>query len=125
MVEQPLPPNVAALLMRAHDLEQIETGQDRIAAYRLTRALLGGARAAGFSAPVLAQCLGVRVSTLQGRAYSDGWVKATDIGNDAIRRWRRSGRLPRQIKDETGSTCYRASDLLTAMLNPSRRRGPR
>jgi hypothetical protein len=130
VVEQPLPPDVAAVLVRAHDLERIETGHGRIAAYRLTRALLGGAREAGFSASVLAECLGVSVSTLQGRAYSDGWIREPEfaalsgIDIDAIRRWRRSGRLPRRVKDDTGCTCYRASDLITTMLNPPGRRNP-
>lgn len=131
MAERSLPADLAALLVRAHDAEQTETGAARIAAFRLTRALLGGAREAGFSAAVLAECLGVSVSTLQGRAYCDDWVREPEFselsGIDvaALRRWRRSGRLPHRIKDDSGCTCYRASDLIATMANPPVRRTPR
>jgi DNA-binding transcriptional regulator YiaG len=131
MSVQQLPTDVVIVLQRARALERSETGHSRIEAYRLTRALLGGAREAGFSAPQLADCLGVSVSTLQGRAYSDDWVsepvfaELSGVGVDAIRRWRRCGRLPHRSRGEDGDTCYLASDLITTMVNPPARRTTR
>jgi DNA-binding transcriptional regulator YiaG len=111
------------VLRRAHAAESLATGADRIEAFRLTRTLIGGARDAGYSAPALARCLGITVSTLASRAQPDGWITAAAFAEiagvriDTVRRWHRQGRLPDPVHDHDGIR-YRASDLVLALAGP-------
>lgn len=109
------------MLQRAHTAESLAAGTERTEAFRLTRALIGGARDAGYSAPQLAQCLGVTVATVVSRTARDEWISATvfadlaGIRNETIRRWRRQGRLPEPRLDNAAPV-YRAGDLIRALI---------
>lgn len=108
-------------MLRAREVESQATGANRIEAFRLTRALIGGARDLGYSAADLATCLGVRVSTLEGRTERAAWINAAAFAElagirlDTIGRWRRCRRLP-EPRVEDARPFYRASDLLGALI---------
>jgi len=122
-----LSPEVADLLLRAQAIEKAQTGADRNAAFRLTRALLTGARRAGISMRELAECLGVTVGTLRTRAYSDEWiseavfVELSGVPVDVLRRWRRAGRLPHRVTGADGYTYDLAHELVVALCDTRRR----
>jgi hypothetical protein len=120
--EEPLPDVLARLLHRARDGERSAAGSDRVLAYRLTRALLGGAHVAGYRYGELAACLGVSVSSMRARAYSDDWVsqrvaaELTGLTQATLNRWRRQGRLAPRTSDRHGHMHVLASDLIIALV---------
>lgn len=93
-------------------------GPDRRVAFRLTRVLLGGARAVGYSAAQLASCLDVSVDSVRNRGASDGWVTAgqvtllTGIPPDELAQWHDAGAVTRRCRDDAGQDCYLASELI-------------
>lgn len=121
-VPRPMPVRLAAVLQRAHTAELQAVGEQRRAAFRLTRALLGGARRAGYSAPRLAECLGLSLSSVRSRSGSDGWVSASaitqlaDLAAGMIEQWQVGGLLPTTNVDQAGQSCYLASDLIRALI---------
>jgi hypothetical protein len=119
---QEVPPVLATALRRALAAESSARGEHRIPAFRLTRSLLGGARAAGFPNAVLAHCLGTTVQSVRTRGGSDGWIAATtfadlaDLPIDVVRAWTADGLLPAQTVDVLGTDCFAASDLVRALI---------
>jgi hypothetical protein len=119
---QDVPPVLATALRRAHAAESSAKGEQRIPAFRLTRSLLGGARAAGFPNAVLAQCLGTTVQSVRTRGGSDGWIAATTFADLAglpvefVRAWTADGLLPSRTVDVLGNDCFPASDLVRALI---------
>jgi hypothetical protein len=113
-----LPVELAELLHRARDREASAVGAGRVAAFRLTRALLGGARAAGYSVRQLADCLAVSPSSMRARCYSDDWVNeavfAELAGLDAavVQQWLLPGGR------EAGHRQARAAALIVALVRP-------
>lgn len=63
-----LPPEAADLLRAAHRLEEGATGSTRREAFRVTRLLLGGLAAAGYSIGAMAAVLGISTGTVRSRA---------------------------------------------------------
>jgi hypothetical protein len=119
---QEVPPALATVLRRALAAESSARGEHRIPAFRLTRSLLGGARAAGFPNAVLAHCLGTTVQSVRTRGGSDGWIAASTFADLAglpvkvVRAWTADGVLPAQTTDVLGNDCFPASDLVRALL---------
>lgn len=117
-----VPNRLAIVLQRAHAAELHAVGDERRPAFALTRALLGGARRAGYSAQRLAECLGVSLGSVRGRSGSDGWIcleafcAVADLGPDTVNRWRDKGMLPTTTLDHAGQPCYLASELVRACL---------
>jgi hypothetical protein len=119
----PLPTKLIALLNNAHAAELAAVGHERIPAFRTMRALLGGARSAGYTAAQLAACLGVRTETLRARAGMDDWIRDETFADLAalqastIRRWQRRGLLVRtQLDDEGRQRHHLASELIRALI---------
>jgi hypothetical protein len=116
-----IPPLLAIVLRQAHAEERSAAGDQRRSAFALTRALLGGARRAGYSAPRLSACLGISLPSVRSRSGSDGWISATDIDRLAepapgtIEHWRRAGLLTAANVDQAGQPCYLASELIYAL----------
>jgi hypothetical protein len=117
-----VPPELETALRRAHAAERSAQGSLRVPAFRLTRSLLGGARLVGYPLHQLAECLGISVSSTRSRAISDGWITAdtfadlTDRPRDLVDRWASDGWLPQISVDESGQTCYAASDLIRSLV---------
>jgi hypothetical protein len=79
-VPDTLHPRLADALRRLCAAEKVAGGADRRAAHRLTRAVLGSARADGVPLHQLADCLGVTVGSTRGRAMrTDTTVSAAAI----------------------------------------------
>jgi DNA-binding transcriptional regulator YiaG len=122
---------VADLLLTAQAIEKAETGAQRNAAFRRTRALITGARRAGISMQELADCLGVTVGTLRTRADSDEWISEADfalvsgVSAEVLRRWRRAGRLPHRATGADGCAHFLAHDLIVAFADTHRRNDAR
>jgi hypothetical protein len=111
---------LVAALRRAHEAELTAVGERRRPAFRLTRSLLGGARAAGYPAGLLASCLGVSVGSVRTRG-SDGWIPAAAFAELAglaigdIHDWVRRGQLTETRAGAAGEDLYLASDLVRAL----------
>jgi hypothetical protein len=119
---QEVPPVLATVLRRALAAESSARGEHRIPAFRLTRSLLGGARAAGLPNAVLAQCLGTTVQSVRTRGGSDGWIVATTFADlaglpvEVVRAWIADGLLPPPTVDVLGNDGFPASDLVCALI---------
>jgi hypothetical protein len=117
-----VPSVLATALRRALAAESSARGEHRVPAFRLTRSLLGGARAAGFPTAVLAHCLGTTVQSVRTRGGSDGWIAATTFADlaglpiEVVRAWTADGLLPPQTVDGLGTDCFPASDLVRALI---------
>jgi hypothetical protein len=117
-----LPAELAALLHRAHDLEVTAVGSARTAAFRRTRALLGGARVCGYPVQQLADCLAVTPSSIRARSYVDEWVSETafaalaGVSPAELSRWRHTRRLSGDHRVLRGESQSLASDLITALV---------
>jgi hypothetical protein len=117
-----MPDQLVAVLQRAHIAELQAVGEHRRPAFRLTRALLGGAHRAGYSAACLAECLGLSLSSVRSRSGSDGWVSAlaitqlADLAAGTVELWQAEGLLPSTVLDQAGQSCYLASDLIRALI---------
>jgi hypothetical protein len=115
---------VAALLRAARDAERQAAGSDRRVAFRLTRVLLGGARAAGHNAAQLAACLDLSASAVRDRGGADGWVPAASLAPLAgpseaqLQRWHEAGLLAHRSRDAAGQDCYLASELIQVIGRP-------
>jgi hypothetical protein len=124
-IPPPPPPRlagpVAALLRAARDAERQASGPDRRAAFRLTRVLLGGARAAGHNAAQLAACLGLTANAVRDRCGSDGWVRVTQLSavsgvpEPQWAQWHEAGQLTQHCRDDAGQDCYLASEVIGAL----------
>lgn len=120
-----IPARLATALRRAHLAERTASGAERRAAFGLTRVLLGGARAAGFGPKLLAECMGLSISSINSRAHRDGWVTlelfAELAGLDvaAMSDWDMAGLIPSRAGDEDGRQCHLASELIRALVGPA------
>ena len=125
---RPLPDRLITALQRAHTAEQVAVGEQRRPAFRLTRALLGGARRAGYAPTLLAQTLGISIHAVRGRGGGDGWISRqvftdlTDLPPGVIDSWATAGLLPARALDEIGRDCYLASELIRALGRQSANR---
>lgn len=118
---RPLPPRLAAALTAAHAAELVATGSRRRPAFRLTRALLGGARKAGYHPAQLAAHLGVSITSIQTRGGNDDLIAAdtfarlTGIDPATVDRWHAIGALSPPTTDHGNQDCYPASELIQAL----------
>jgi hypothetical protein len=116
-----IPPLLADVLQQARAEERSAAGDQRRSAFALTRALLGGARRAGYSAPRLSACLGVSLPSVSTRSGSDGWISAAaitrlaDLPPGTVEQWQRAGLLTAANVDQAGQPCYLASELIHAL----------
>jgi hypothetical protein len=115
--------HVAATLRRARAAEQSAVGEQRIPAFRVTRALIAGTRSVGYTDAQVAECLGMKVSGVRARGGSDGWIAVDDFGDladlptETIERWAAAGVLLNAATDTTGHRYYLASELMRAVAN--------
>ncbi len=118
-----LAPRVATALRRAHLAEANAAGEARREAWRTTRELLGAAIAAGYSARILAECLGVSSESIRTRAERDGWLSVTavqeltDLDAGALRSWRSAGKLSQELRSPQGVVFYPALDVVRALAS--------
>jgi hypothetical protein len=117
-----IPARLATALRRAHLAERAASGAQRRAAFGLTRVLLGGARAAGFGPKLLAECMGLSISSINSRAHRDGWVtpelfaELAGLDVDAMSDWDMAGLIPSRARDDDGRQCHLASELIRALV---------
>ncbi len=96
-------------------------GDQRRPAFRLTRSLLGGARSAGYSAALLAKCLGSSITSVRNRDGSNGWIAGdvfaalTDLPPRAVDGWFADGALTQRVVGHTGRPCFPADELIRAL----------
>jgi hypothetical protein len=118
----PIPTAVQASLLAARDAESTASGSARRDAFRTTRHLLAGSRAAGISLEQLAALFQVRVNTIQSRCPDDGLVPAATfaalayVSLDDLTTWQHAGLLPAATTDHQHRPSYPASALITALL---------
>lgn len=118
---RPWPPALSSVVLRAHQAETEASGPERRMAFRRTRALITGARLAGFSLHDIADLLGIGIGSVRNRAGDVGVVGAEDItaltglGPDRIEQWRRLGWLADPVVGPDGRELYAADDLVRAL----------
>ena len=113
---------IGSLLRAAVAAESDATGAARRSAFRTTRHLLGGCRAAGISIEYLMRELGVTDSSIRNRSSIDGLVAAETFSElahitvDTLTEWSNRGLIPSALPNEERRTSYPASALISAFL---------
>lgn len=108
-------------LRRALAAEQLAIGQERRPAFRLTRALIAGARFAGCTDTAVAGCLGISLNAVRTRGGSDEWIAVddfialTELAPSVIDQWASDGLLSLTRIDDDGRDFYAASQLMRAL----------
>jgi hypothetical protein len=115
-------PAVLQVLTAARTAETTAHGPARHDAFRITRFLLAGSIAAGYTASNLATALRVPRRSIRLRANTDGLVPSTvfatyaGVGLETLTAWQEAGWLPTAEPDLECRTSYPASALITALL---------
>ncbi|MET3452300.1 hypothetical protein [Curtobacterium sp. 1544] len=115
-------PVMLQVLVAARTKEATAHGPARRDAFRITRFLLAGSIAAGYTPSDLAAALGVTAGSIRTRADTDGPIPGTvfatyaGIGLETLTAWQEAGWLPTGEPDPECRTSYPASALITALL---------
>jgi hypothetical protein len=116
-----VPDRVCLVLRRVRRAELVARGSDRRIAYRLTRELIGGAVAVGYTTAALADCLRMSAPSVKSRTSPGGWLSSetvqqiAGVGADTIAAWREATLLIDHRSIATGEVFYTAAEVMHAI----------
>jgi hypothetical protein len=116
-----VPDRVCLMLRRARRAELVARGSNRRIAYRLTRELIGGAVAVGYTTAALADCLRMSAPSVKSRTSPGGWLssetvqRVAGVDADTIAAWRAAALLVDHRSTETGEVFFTAAEVMHAV----------